>query len=185
VGKHFGDDRLVKNYENMNINWDILKEHIPELAATVGALIVLWMLKWAVRKAARKVGAVLGKPRERVRHVRKVIGGVLNILFVVCIAMFWGVRPENLAIALSSVVAFMGIAMFAQWSLVSSLTAGVIMFFSAPFHVGSRVRLLDKDCPLEATIEHIGAFYTHLRTVDNELVVLPNNQFLQKIVAVK
>ena len=169
----------------MNLNWDILTDHIPQLAVTVGALVVLWVLKWVIRKAARKVGAMLGKPRERVRHVRKVIGGVLNILFIVCIAMFWGVKPEHLAIALSSVVAFVGVAMFAQWSLVSSLTAGVIMFFSAPFHVGSRIHIIDKDCPLEATIEHIGAFYTHLRTTGDELVVLPNNLFLQKIVGVR
>ena len=169
----------------MHLNWEILRDYIPELAATAGALILLWVLKWIIRKAARKVGTLLGKPRERVRHVRKVIGGVLNILFIVCIAMVWGVRPENLAITLSSVVAFVGVAMFAQWSLVSSLTAGVIMFFSAPFHVGNRIRVIDKDCPLEATIEHIGAFYTHLRTTEGELVVLPNNQFLQKMVGVK
>jgi small-conductance mechanosensitive channel len=169
----------------MNLNLEILKEHIPQLAITVGAFALLWVLKWVVRKAVRKVGAVLDIPRERVRYVRKVIGGVLNILFVVCVTMFWGVRPEHLAITLSSVVAFVGVAMFAQWSLVSSLTAGVIMFFSAPFHVGSRIRIIDKDCPLEATIEHVGAFYTHLRTIENEVVVLPNNLFLQKIVGVK
>jgi small-conductance mechanosensitive channel len=169
----------------MNLNLEILKDHIPELAVTVGALLLLWVLKWGVRKAVRKVGAVLGIPRERVRYVRKVIGGVLNILFLVCITMFWGVRPEHLAITLSSVVAFVGVAMFAQWSLISSLTAGVIMFFSAPFHVGSQIRIIDKDCPLEATIEHVGAFYTHLRTTENELVVLPNNLFLQKVVGVK
>jgi small-conductance mechanosensitive channel len=169
----------------MNLNLVVLKEHIPELAITVGALIVLWVLKWVVRKAARKVGKVLGIPRERVRYVRKVIGGVLNILFIVSITMFWGVKPEHLAITLSSVVAFVGVAMFAQWSLVSSLTAGVIMFFSAPFRVGSRIRIIDKDCPLEATIEFVGAFYTHLRTTEDELVVLPNNLFLQKVVGVR
>ncbi len=169
----------------MNFDWEILKGYLPEVYVTLGALVLLWLLKFVVRKTAKKVGAMMGKSRERIRHIRKVIGGFLNVTFVICIALYWGVRPQNLAIALSSVLAFVGVAMFAQWSMVSSLTAGVIMFFSAPFHVGNTIRIIDKDCPLVAVIEHIGAFYTHLRTPEGELVTIPNNLFLQKIVGVK
>ncbi|MDR2882256.1 MAG: mechanosensitive ion channel family protein [Alistipes sp.] len=169
----------------MNLSWEILMGHLPKVYVTLGAWTALWLLKFVIRKTARKVGAMMGKPRERVRYIRKVIGGILNVTFVICIAMYWGVRPQNLAIALSSVLAFVGVAMFAQWSMVSSITAGVIMFFSAPFHVGNRIRIIDKDYPLEATIEHIGAFYTHLRTPEGELVTIPNNVFLQKVVGVR
>ncbi len=169
----------------MNFSWDVISGYLPSIVMTVAALLLLWLLKYTVRKAAVKYGAMLHKPPERVRHVRAVIGGVLNVVFIVSIALIWGVRPQNLVITLSSVLAFVGVAMFAQWSLVSSVTAGIIMFFSAPFHVGNSIRIIDKDCPLEATIEHIGAFYTHLRTTQGELVVLPNNLFLQKVVGVK
>ena len=169
----------------MGVNWDIFNGHLPEIIVTLGALVLLLLLKYVVRITAKKVGAIMGKPRERIRHIRKVIGGILNVTFIICIALYWGVKPENLAVAISSVLAFVGVAMFAQWSMVSSLTAGVIMFFSAPFHVGNSIRIIDKDCPLEAVIEHIGAFYTHLRTTEGELVILPNNLFLQKIVGIK
>ncbi len=169
----------------MNFDWEIFKGYLPEIIITLAALPVLWLLKWAVRKTAKKYGARMGKPPERVRHVRSIIGGILNVIVVVSLALMWGVKPQNLAIAISSVLAFVGVAMFAQWSMVSSLTAGVIMFFSAPFHVGNSIRIIDKDCPLEAVIEHIGAFYTHLRTPEGELVTIPNNLFLQKVVGVK
>ncbi len=169
----------------MDLSWEVLMGHMPKVYITLGALVVLWLLKVVIRITAKKVGAMMGKPRERIRHIRKVIGGFLNVTFIICLALYWGVRPQNLAIALSSVLAFVGVAMFAQWSMVSSLTAGVIMFFSAPFHVGNRIRIIDKDCPLDATIEHIGAFYTHLRTTEGELVTIPNNLFLQKIVGVR
>ena len=169
----------------MNIDFTILKDYIPYIVATAAAIVVLWLLKFVVRKVAKKYGAMLGKPPERVRHVRSVIGGVLNIIFIMVIAFVWGVRPQNLVVGLSSVLAFVGVAMFAQWSVVSSVTAGIIMFFSAPFHVGNHIRIIDKDVPLEATIERVGAFYTHLRTTQGELVVIPNNLFLQKVVGVK
>jgi small-conductance mechanosensitive channel len=74
--------------------------------------------------------------------------------------------------------------MFAQWSILSNITAGIIMFFSAPYSVGDRIHLIDKDLPIKATIENIQTFYTHIRTDENELIVIPNNLFLQKIVSV-
>jgi small-conductance mechanosensitive channel len=159
--------------------------HTVQIAVSAAALVLLWLLKYAVRKTARKFGAMMGKPRERVRHIRKIIGGILNITFVICIAMYWGVRPQNLVITLSSVLAFLGVAMFAQWSVLSNVTAGIIMFFSAPYHVGNSIRLIDKDIHLEAKIERVGAFYTHLRTPAGELVIIPNNLFLQKVVGIK
>jgi small-conductance mechanosensitive channel len=170
----------------MNFDWAIFGEtYIAQIVVTVAALALLWLLKFVIRRVAKKMGAMLGKPRERVRHVRKIIGAVLNITFLICIALLWGVKPENLALTLSSVLAFLGVAMFAQWSVLSNVTAGIIMFFSAPYHVGEAIRVIDKDVPLEAVIEHVGAFYTHLRTTEGELVVLPNNIFLQKIVGIK
>lgn len=58
------------------------------------------------------------------------------------------------------------------------------MFFNAPFRVGDRIHIIDKDIPIIATIENIQAFYTHIRTDDDELIVIPNNLFLQKVVSV-
>ncbi len=170
----------------MIFDWTIFREtYLTQIIVTVAAIVLLWFVKFVVRKSAKKFGAMLGKPRERVRHVRKIIGAVINVLFVLTVAMVWGVKPQNFVVALSSVLAFLGVAMFAQWSVLSNITAGIVMFFSAPYHVGNDIRLIDKDVPLEATIERIGVFYTHLRTTEGELVVLPNNLFLQKVVGIK
>ncbi len=170
----------------MNLDWLISKDaYLTQTVATVAALLLLWFFKYVVRKSAKKFGAMLGKSHERIRHVRKVIGGILNVTFLICIAMLWGVKPQNLVITLSSVLAFLGVAMFAQWSVLSNITAGIIMFFSAPYHPGSAIRIIDKDIPIEATIERIGVFYTHLRTTKGELVIIYNNLFLQKVVGIK
>ena len=169
----------------MDWNWEIFKDYVPQIVVTVAAILLLWLLKVVIRKVAKKSGAMLGKPPERVRHVRKIIGGILNVVFVVSIAMVWGVTPQNLAVSLSAVLAFLGVAMFAQWSMLSNITASIALFFSTPYHVGSEIRIIDKDCPLEGTIERVGSFYTHLRTTEGEQVVLPNNLFLQKVVGLK
>jgi len=167
------------------MDFEIVNAHLPQVVWTAAALVLLALVKFAVRKVARKYGAMMGKPRERVRHVRKIIGALLNVVFVFAIAAVWGVRPQNMMVTLSSALAFLGVAMFAQWSVLSNITAGVVIFFSAPYHVGDKIRIVDKDVPLEASIEKVGAFYTHMRTADGELVIIPNNLFLQKMVAIK
>lgn len=110
---------------------------------------------------------------------------LLNIIFIFSIAIVWGMQPHNILIGLSSVFAIIGVAMFAQWSILSNITAGILIFFSTPFKLGDRIQLMDKDMPITATIERIQTFYTHLRTDEDELIVLPNNLFLQKMVAFK
>ncbi|MDR2914305.1 MAG: mechanosensitive ion channel family protein, partial [Tannerella sp.] len=120
-----------------------------------------------------------------IEQVKRILSILLNITFLFMIAIIWGVNPNNLLLSLSSIFAIIGVAMFAQWSMLSNITAGLIMFFTAPFRIGDRIHIIDKDFPIIATIESIQTFYTHIRTDDNELIVMPNNLFLQKIVSIK
>uniref|UniRef100_UPI003744309F mechanosensitive ion channel domain-containing protein n=1 Tax=Mesohalobacter halotolerans TaxID=1883405 RepID=UPI003744309F len=85
----------------------------------------------------------------------------------------------------SSVFAIIGIGLFAIWSILSNVTAGVILYFYYPFKIGDKIKILDKDFPLEATIEDIKAFQIHLRTDEGDLVTYPNNLILQKSISMK
>ena len=56
------------------------------------------------------------------------------------------------------------------------------MFFSFPYKVGDKIKIHDKDAPIEAIIEDIRAFQLHLRQDTGALVTYPNNLILQKAV---
>lgn len=169
----------------MTIDWTVFKDYLPQIVATAVAIALLPILKYVSRKLTRKYGTMLGKSDTRIRQIRYIIAVLVNITFVFVVAVIWGVRPQNLLLGLSSVLAFLGVALFAQWSVLSNVTAGIVMFFSAPYHVGSAIKIIDKDIPIEATIELIGTFYTHIRTVEGQLIVIPNSLFLQKVVGIK
>lgn len=121
----------------------------------------------------------------RIIQLKRVVSIILNILFILTLAITWGVDPDNILVGLSSVFAVIGVAFFAQWSILSNITAGIVMFFTAPFRIGDRIQIVDKDIPVAAVIENILTFYTHIRTEEDELIVIPNNLFLQKAVLVK
>ena len=162
-----------------------MKEYLPQIIASAIVIILLPISRYLARKVITQSGKIIQMPLSRVLKVRKVVSILINICFVFVIAIIWGVNPDNLLVGLSSVFAVIGVAFFAQWSILSNITAGILMFFRAPFRVGDRIQVIDKDLPIVAVIENIHTFYTHLRTEEGELIVIPNNLFLQKMVAVK
>jgi small-conductance mechanosensitive channel len=80
--------------------------------------------------------------------------------------------------------AVVGVAAFAQWSILSNVTAGIVLFFSYPFKIGDKIRIHDKDFPIEAEIEDIKAFYILLKSNEGELITFPNNLLMQKGISI-
>ena len=74
--------------------------------------------------------------------------------------------------------------MFAQWSILSNITSGVILFFFFPFRIGDTIKIHDKDFPIQAEIEDISAFHVNLKTIDGERITYPNNLLLQKGISI-
>jgi small-conductance mechanosensitive channel len=115
---------------------------------------------------------------------------VITLTVVAALTLIWGVNFRDLGLLLSSVFAVIGVALFAQWSILSNITAGVIIFFSYPFKIGNTVRIMDKEISYSENpeenvfiIEDIKAFHLHLRRKNGEILTYPNNMVLQKGVA--
>ncbi len=162
-----------------------MKEHIPQIIATGITLLANPIIKIILNKIIRRSGELMLKSDVRVIQVIRIVNLLVNISCILTLAIIWGVNPENILVAMSSIFAVVGVAMFAQWSILSNVTAGIIIFFSMPFRIGDEIKIMDKDIPIEATIENIFTFVIHLRTKEGELVVLSNSLFLQKTVSVK
>jgi small-conductance mechanosensitive channel len=68
---------------------------------------------------------------------------------------------------------------FALKDLASSVLAGITILFDRPFQVGDRVTVLG----VYGEIVSIGLRSVRLRTLDDNLVTIPNNRFLTEIVS--
>ena len=109
---------------------------------------------------------------------------LISILALISLIVIWGVQKNDIMITLSSIATVVGVAMFAQWSILSNITSGVILFFSFPFKIGDVIKVHDKDFPFEGEIIDINAFHTDLITKDGERLVYPNNLLLQKGISI-
>ncbi|MDD2820312.1 MAG: mechanosensitive ion channel [Flavobacterium sp.] len=149
---------------------------------------ILFILVISLRIITTKVVKKYAKSSQIIEHrtnlVIKYIHLLINILAVIALITIWGVEPNDIFIALSSIATVVGVAMFAQWSILSNITSGIILFFSFPFKIGDIIRIHDKDFPIEAEIKDISAFHVYLKTKDGEKIIYPNNLLLQKGISI-
>ena len=121
---------------------------------------------------------------HRTNLVIKYIHLLITILAIIAFVIIWGVQTKDIFIAVSSFTTVVGVAMFAQWSILSNITSGIILFFSFPFKIGDIIKIHDKDFPIEAEIEDIRAFHVYLKTKDGEMITYPNSLLLQKGISI-
>ncbi|MDT0690660.1 mechanosensitive ion channel [Salegentibacter sp. F188] len=154
-----------------------------EVIYSIAIFLLLLILQFFLKQAAKRVGERAEINITRTRLMFKYINILIFILAVFLLSIAWGVGWAEFSLIFSSVFAILGVALFAIWSILSNITCGVIMFFSFPYKIGDKIRIHDKDIPIEAIIEDIKAFHLHLRTLDGELITYPNNLILQKAVS--
>lgn len=162
------------------MSYSVIEPHLDSIIYSAVVLIGLLLLRFLITKGVKKVGQAADYNAARTLLIIKYVNAVFWLLLLGIYGFIWSVNLEELGLLFSSVFAVIGVALFANWSILSNITAGVILFFSFPFKIGDRIRIQDKDFPEEAIIEDIKAFYVHLRTKDNELLTYPNSLLLQK-----
>ena len=166
---------------------DFFVNHYNELLSSSVVLLIVVLLKIILTKTARKVGKLGDFNPVRTNLIVKYISISLTIITIAIFTLIWGVNYKDLGVLLSSIFAVIGVALFAQWSILSNITAGVIIFFSFPFKIGNTIRILDKELVDTENaskevfvIEDIRAFHLHLRKSNGEILTYPNSMILQK-----
>ncbi|HET8904643.1 MAG TPA: mechanosensitive ion channel family protein [Saccharospirillum sp.] len=118
-------------------------------------------------------------PVQRKALVRKLLRTVHAAGYLIALGLTFGIEYGELTVFLSSLFAVIGIAMFAQWSILSNLTASMIIFFQFPYRIGDRVRILNADFDLTGEIEEISSFHVMIRHDKGDLMTFPNTLMLQ------
>ena len=162
----------------------IEQKYLYQIIATLVALVIFMILRYLVNTIIDNIGKTSEFAESRTQLVKKYIDYFIYMLALLVIISIWGIKPEQIFLFISSVLTVIGVAFFAQWSILSNITAGIILFFSSPFKIGNVIKIMDKDYPIEAKIIDIRSFYTLLKTAQGEEITFPNNLLLQKGVVV-
>lgn len=147
-------------------------------------VLVLYIL---VKKVSNKLIAknIAKKLMQNPRGV--IVKKAINITFlVICITVIfiiWGVNQSDLAIYIGSILTVVGIAFFAQWSILSNITSSIIIFFNHSIKLNDTIAIMEeKDYEVVGKVIDIGLFFVTIVTEENEEISLPNNVFMQKLI---
>ncbi|MDF1822056.1 MAG: mechanosensitive ion channel family protein [Alcanivoracaceae bacterium] len=156
-----------------------MEPYLVRLAISAVTVVTIWLVNWLLKRLSRRIASKQGYASARAHQIKVILNTSAWLLAVLLLAAIWGFE-QNLVVFASSIFALVGVALFASWSMLSNITAAVIIFFSAPFRIGDRIRVLDGDNTLTGQIRHIGLIYMELNDEDGHLYLLPNNVLLQK-----
>lgn len=146
------------------------------------ALIII--IRTIVFNTINRVASKWERLHTRTALVKKFINYLFAFLLIVFLPLLWGFQPKDVGLFLSSIFAVIGIAFFAQWSILSNITSGIIMFFSFPYKIGDFIKIHEGDDSIYGYIEDIRTFQIIIRGLDNKITTFPNSMMLQKGVSI-
>jgi len=102
----------------------------------------------------------------------------------ILLSAIWGLKQNEIAVFVGTLLTALGIAFFAQWSLLSNVTSSLLLFFNHPVKIGDTLKVLDKEYPFEGEVTDLTYFFVHLKSANGEIITIPNSLLLQKSVSV-
>ncbi len=155
-----------------------------KLIETLAVIIAYLIIRGVVFRLIRKTLEEKSIQPARGILVRRMVRVILIILVVTCVSLIWGVQQSDLVVFMGSVLTLLGVGFFAQWSILSNITASIVIFFNHPAKIQDDIAIMEgKDYMLEGTILDIGVFFTTIVSkLDGQEITLPNNVFMTKTI---
>ncbi len=161
-----------------------ISDFTKEIISTGILLLIVILLRVIVSKLIRRYAKLSEIIERRTNLVVKYIHLLINIIAIFTLIVIWGVQTKDIFITISSITTVLGVGLFAQWSILSNISSGIILFFSFPFKIGDVIKIHDQDFPVEAEIEDIKAFHVYMKTKEGEMITYPNNLLLQRGISI-
>lgn len=161
-----------------------LQEHLTQILFSIGIVVFFLLLRMVLSGFIRRFARNSDLLDHRTGLVLKHVSLLTLTLVILGLSFVWGVEFKDLGILMSSVFALIGVGFIAQWSILSNITSGIIMFFTFPYKIGDYIIIHDKEFAKEGIISDIKSFHVIITTKENEMVTYPNTLMLQKGVTV-
>ncbi len=150
---------------------------------TLVIIIAYILLRTTIIKLINKTMSNRLIQKSRGKLIKKAINVTLITIGIIFILIIWGVKQSDIAAYIGSILAVVGIAFFAQWSILSNVTSSIIIFFYHSVKIEDEITIMEaKDYEIEGRVSDVGLFFVTLKTKDKQEITLPNNIFIQKMI---
>jgi len=159
-----------------------MKIGVIEIEILLTILIVVLMLisRFYIKRLIIKYVNLHGYSLSRKAYTMKVFNFMVLVIGIVFISLIWEISFKGLSFYFVSFFTLLGVAFFANWSILSNITASMVLFFNYPFKIGDEICIYDDEHSKYGKVIDIGLFNIKILTDSNELISYPNNIAIQK-----
>ena len=150
-----------------------------QIIESIIALLIFLISKFTLRYFVKlKILKSFFKNSEK-KDVLKLINLILAVIFVIIIVAIWSVKQENILIVASSLLTVLGVSLFAEMSILSNITACLILFFQHPIKVGDTVAITHEGKDIEGELIDITYCFVFIKTQNRGTLTIPNALLLK------
>ncbi|BDD06979.1 mechanosensitive ion channel family protein [Aureibacter tunicatorum] len=151
-----------------------------KITLTIASIIIVFLLKLSVKKITESYTIKNQYSQSRKIYIQKVSSFALTITLMTVLSIIWDLTIQGLSIYFVSLFTVLGVAFFASWSIISNITASIVLFFNHPFKIGDNIKIQDGDNSVTGEIVDINLFNIRIKSEGGHIVAYPNNLALQK-----
>lgn len=158
---------------------DFLTAHQEQFVETAVCVIAFLLLRLFGHRIVRNAIVRSSFKAKEEKEILRLLNLFNAVVFAIVITAIWGVKQNEILIFATSVITVLGVAFFAEMSILSNITSCLVLFFQHPIKIGDTLRIEEGEIVLEGVLEDITYFFVFLRTVDGRMVTLPNTTLLK------
>ena len=143
-------------------------------------------LKFSMRYIVKLTISKTHFKNKEEKEIFRLINLLLLAIFCIIIVAIWGVRQNQILVFATSLITVLGVALFAEMSILSNVTACLILFFQHPVKIGDIISITHEGNKIEGELIDITYFFVYIKTTESGTLTIPNalllkNSFLVKV----
>lgn len=153
--------------------------HDPQWIETAICVMALFLVRNVGKHIIRNAVVRASFKAKEEREIMRLMNLLVMLVMAVVLTAIWGVKQSGVLIFATSVITVLGVAFFAEMSILSNVTAFIVLFFQHPVKLGDRIRMLDDAHAVEGELIDITYFFVFIRTADRGIITMPNSVLLK------
>ena len=143
-----------------------METYRTQLLETLVCLIAFFVIRFLGRHIIRKAVVRSSFKAKEEKEIMRLLNLLIVLVLAVILTAIWGVKQSEVLIFATSVITVLGIAFFAEMSILSNITACLVLFFQHPIKIGDTIKVLDSEHAIEGELIDITYFFVFIRTAD-------------------
>lgn len=160
--------------------YGISQTNLMQIGLTVLLLILYWISRKIIARVVRKRALKNNFIASRRVYMNKLLNVLTFVVLLLLLSLVWNITFKGLTAYLATFFTIVGIGFFAQWSILSNITASAILYFQHPFRIGEQIKIFDGDNSIKGDVLDIGAFWIKMKLESGEESFYPNNLVIQR-----